>query len=605
LELYGPGRGLNELAMLIVRSCLLSVVFAASLGAQSDLPAFTRESVLPVWGKRPQSLMPGDLIAIYGRHLAPAGGCTQPLPPSGGPYPTELCGAQVTVNGIPAGLLAVLENQINLKIPADAPASGEAPIVITVRGIRSAPVLVPFGKPKVMLSLDGPVYVHMPVWIALDPYDARYPNSLLPENFGGGRFEVKHNGVLLKPLEIRRNGEPMIISGLLNGSIAPADSPRGRLPLHLQYRFDVPGRYEVRFIGTRMEPDPHAGIHSVQVEESDWTEIEILPYSAVQRELWIQEQVSKMPSSSPGLLIGDVIPGLLALPDQLALSAILPELYHSGVLVRRYVAASLPMFDTALLAKEITPLIREKGPTEEIARLLDGREDLFQGGHQAFVAALPSFLNSASPVLQAGALQYLIWEQNHDWGKTPQAENQRSAVVLNAAPGILERGDARSEQLLAEALGSIKSDASRNLLWRMIEDGKSREQSSIALTWIGDSRDLPRLAALMMQADPADPHGYQNSSLPYSLHRAYGDASLPWLRQAAQDAEQLFVRTSSAKELILANQLDGFQYLLRAIHEMPSFKAEAVQFMRDRFPDLRSAPEDAVLDFLKSRAGAQ
>lgn len=591
--------------MLSGRFCLLFGAVVVSVCAQTDIPVFTREGILPVWGKRAQSLMPGDLVAIYGRHLAPTGGCAQPPPPSGGPYPTEFCDTQVTVSGIPAGLLAVLENQINLKIPASAPISGEAAIVVTVRGIRSAQVMVPFGKPKVILSLAGPPYVHMPVWIALDRpypyYDTLYPYSLIPENFGGGSFEVRRGGVMLKPLEIRRDGEPMMMNGLLNGSIARADSPRGRIPVHLQYRFDVPGKYEVRFIGTRLEPDPHRGIRSVQVDESDWTEIEILPYSAAQRRQWIQEQVSKMPSS-PGLLMGDVIPGLLALPDELALSAILPELYHPDDQVRRYVAASLTMFDTALLVKELTPLIREKGPTEEIARLLDGREDLFVGGHQAFVAALPSFLNSASPLVRAGVLQYLVWEQNHDWGNTPEAQNQRSAIVLKAASAILERGDARLQQLLAEALGSIKTDTSRELLWKMIESGKSEEQSRIALTWIGDSRDLPRLAAILMRADPGDPYGRENSSLAYSLHHAYGDASLPWLRQAAHDTKQIFVRTSCAKELVLANQPDGFEYLLQSMNEMPSFKAEAVQFMRDRFPDLRNAPEDAVLVFLKSRA---
>jgi len=587
--------------MAVARVAFASVLIAANLWAQADAdaPSFTRESVLPAWGKHAQSLMPGDLVAIYGQHLAPVSGCTPP---------PELCDTQVTVNGIPAALLAVMEKQINLKIPADAPTAGEAAIVVTVRGISSAPVMVPFGKPKVILSPAGPAYVHMPVWIAPDRpfpyYDTAYPYSLLPENFGGGRFEVRRNGVMLKPLEIRRDGEPGMVNGLLNGSIARADSPRGRLPLHLQYRFDVPGRYEIRFVGTRLEPDLQRRIRSVPVDESDWTEMEILPYSAAQRRQWIREQVSKMPSS-PGLLMGDVIPGLLALPDELALSAVLPQLYHPDDGVRRYAVASLTMFDSALLARALPPLIREKGPTEEIARLLDGREDLFEGGHQAFIATFPRFLNSTSPLVQAGALQYLVWEQNHDWGKTAEVQNQRGAMVLSVAPGILEHDNAQVQQLLAEALGSVKTDASRDLLWTMIERGKSAEQAKIALTWIGDTRDLPRLATLLTGADSADPDGRENASLPYSLHRAYGDLSLPWLKQAARDTRQIFVRTSCAKELVLANQPEGFQYLLQAMDERPSVKTEAVQFIRDRFPELRSVPEDRVLAFVKSKAGVQ
>jgi hypothetical protein len=591
--------------MAIVRLGLVFAALATSLCAQTSVPSFTRESVLPVWGKRAQSLMPNDLVAIYGRHLAPADGCSFPAPPKGGIYPTEMCSTQVRVGGIPAGLLAVLEDQINLKIPAGAPTSGEAAIVVTVRGVSSVPVTVPFGKPKVILSVAGPAYVHMPVWITLKrpyPYDVSYPYSLAPGNFGGGRFEARHNGFVLKPLEIHLRDAQMAVSGLLNGSIAPADSPRGRLPLHLQYRFDVPGAYEIRFIGTQMEPG--RGLRPVEVDESDWTAIELLPYSDAQRKNWIQEQNSKMPSS-PGLLVGDAIPGLLAVPDQLALRAILPELYHSNDLVRRYVAASLTMFDDAVLRKELTPLVREKGPTEEIAGIVDGSEQRFEGGHQAFLGTLPPFLKSASLLAQAGALQYLVWGQNHDWGKTPEFQSQLSTMVLGAATNVLERGDARSQQTLAMALGSIKSDASRDFLWKMIESGTADEQSRIALTWIGDSRDLPRLAGLLTKADAADKYGYKNSSLAYSLHRAYGDASLPWLKQAARDTKQIWVRTSCAKELVLADQTEGFEFLVQAMVEMPSFKPEAVQFMRDRFPELRGADEDMVLAFLKAKARAQ
>jgi hypothetical protein len=167
-----------------------------------------------------------------------------------------MCGTQVTVDGIPAGLLAVLERQINLKIPQEVPAAADAAVVVTVNGVSSQPVMVAFGKPKVILSVEGAAYVHMPVWIALKrplPYNVAYPYALNPGNFGGGRFEVMHNGIVLKPLEIQDPPGGMAIGGILNGSIAPAGSPPGRLPLHLQYRFDTPGRYEVRFIGTRLD----------------------------------------------------------------------------------------------------------------------------------------------------------------------------------------------------------------------------------------------------------------------------------------------------------------------------------------------------------------
>lgn len=89
------------------------------------------------------------------------------------------------------------------------------------------------------------------------------------------------------------------------------------LPLHLQYRFDEPGKYEFRYIGTRMEPDPPRGIRTVVMEESDWTGIEVQPFPEARRREWIRARAREMPSL-PEQLIGEAMPDLLALPDAAA-----------------------------------------------------------------------------------------------------------------------------------------------------------------------------------------------------------------------------------------------------------------------------------------------
>jgi hypothetical protein len=193
---------------------------------------------------------------------------------------------------------------------------------------------------------------------------------------------------------------------------------------------------------------------------------------------------------------------------------------------------------------------------------------------------------------QAGALQYIVWEPNHDWGKEPQFQARRAALVMSAAPAVLEHGDSGLHQLLALALGSIQTRPSREMLWRMIDGGKAAEQSMIALAWIGDPGDLPRLAASM------------SVSLPYALRYAYGNAALPWLKKAARETDQPALRLECAKELVIAGEPDGFQYLLQAINEVPSFRSEAVQLVRDRFPELRNADQSKVLDFVSLRATA-
>jgi hypothetical protein len=557
----------------------LAVLTACAWG-QTAAPSISREGILPPSG--PHWLEPGQFVAIYGQHLAPPGGCLEKLESKAGTYPTDACDTHVMVNGIRAGLQFIGERQINIKLPAGIPSAGLVAIAVTVRGVSSQEITVPIGKPKLMLSVASRAYVHMPVWIAHNvpvPYrdPIRYPIEL-----SGGRFEVRRNGMMLKPLEISRPGG---IGGSFGGTVM-TDEP---LPLHLQYRFDGPGQYEIRYVVTRREPAPSRGLRTVVVEQSDWTGIEIEPFSDAQRTEWIRERAREMPSSGEQL-IGKALPELLALPDAAALALVLPQFYHSEQSVRRYVTESLAIFNGAVVAKQLTPMIREKGPTEEIARLLDQNENLFEGGHEAFLGLLPDFLQS--PSMQAGALQYIVWEPNHDWGKGTQFQARRAALVMTAAPGILEHGDPHLHQLLALALGSIQTEPSREMLWRMIDGGKAAEQSMIALTWIGDAGDLPRLSASM------------NVSLPYALHHAYGDAALPWLRKAARETNQPALRRACARELVIAGEPDGFQYLLQAIDEVPSFRSEAVQFVRDRFPEIRDADQGKVLDFLRLHATA-
>ena len=62
------------------------------------------------------------------------------------------------------------------------------------------------------------------------------------------------------------------------------------------------------------------------------------------------------------------------------------------------------------------------------------------------------------------------------------------------------------------------------------------------------------------------------------------------------------LRQACARELVIAGEPEGFYYLLQAMDEMPSFRREAVQFVRDRFPELRDANEGKVLDFAKTQA---
>ena len=287
--------------MASARLSFFLAVYTLSAWGQAEAPFISREGILPAKG--PQWLEPGQFVAIYGQHLAPPGGCFEKLESREGVYPTDACDTHVTVNGIRAGLQFVGAGQINIKLPAGIPSAGVVAIAVTVRGVSGQEVTVPIGKPKLTLSVVGHAYVHMPVWIAHNVPVPYRDEILQPCGMSGGKFEVRRNGVMLKPLEVPRP-RACVITGNGGGVVLAVDMP---LPLHLQFRFDEPGKYEIRYIGTQMKPDPPRGMRTVVVEQSDWTSIDVEAFSDAQRTEWIRERAREMPSS-PEQLIGKAIP---------------------------------------------------------------------------------------------------------------------------------------------------------------------------------------------------------------------------------------------------------------------------------------------------------
>src|SRR6202162_556693 len=242
-------------------------------------------------------------MSIYGQHLAPSDGrCPSSADPQRretpnprrpdqrfadtSVYPTELCGVQVFIGDKPAGLLYVSEKQINFKIPQDAPEGGSVAIRVVRMGQSSAPVTMEAGFEKTVISLEQPAYTGMPVWLKVElPFELgtiQYPYSLGPAGFGCNEVEVRKQGKLLTlpPGSVRHGGA---FSGNICGSYpaAGASNHSGRLPLHLLYRFDAPGTYEVRL--TVWSRPVGFGAQSQLRVRSEWTPIEVLPSKSNQR----------------------------------------------------------------------------------------------------------------------------------------------------------------------------------------------------------------------------------------------------------------------------------------------------------------------------------
>ena len=311
--------------------------------------------------KLPQRFLhPGDAIEIYGTNLGPSPWCGVQLPPTA-PFPTEACGVTVTVAGIAVGLRYVGPKQINVDLPKELP-DGPAPVRICVQNACSDPVVKEFSTHTAFLSATGPLYVGMPLWIEVgvtSPYRFAYPCLPDPWDFHGlpmdsttvddYRMEVRRNGVPLAEAPAPRIGPAGWDAKI--GCMSGIGGSSARFPLHLAYRIDAAGTYSIRLTCTR---------DSQVVMQSAWTDIEVQPFSQPEKEIWLARMEERIKSGPPSELLGDVVPSLLASPDESALRILLPVYsdwlprgnYTNGdIFIASYLRNSLAAFDPEMLRR--------------------------------------------------------------------------------------------------------------------------------------------------------------------------------------------------------------------------------------------------------------
>jgi hypothetical protein len=320
---------------------LFGLLLAGGAWSAEAPPEFTLEGV----GGARAILTPGAIGTIYGQHLGAAGQCI--APPSVNPpvYPIEICGTQVFVGDEPAGLLYVSEKQINFQVPKDGPECGTADLRVVYNGQWSQPLTMKAGFEKMTIRLDQPAYTDMAVWLKVDFRSEsrggiQYPSILGPAGFGCNQVEVRRDGKLLARMPGSNwNRGPIMFGGNICGGYGP--TPHGfenRLPLHLVYRFDEPGTYEVRYT---LRDLPFGGTGPVQIKiQSEWTPIEVLPANHYQRAQWLEDVRNRHPMDAAELL-SDVLPSVLGLPDEASLEIVRSYLDHPDENVRRFAANGL------------------------------------------------------------------------------------------------------------------------------------------------------------------------------------------------------------------------------------------------------------------------
>jgi hypothetical protein len=556
-----------------VRARLGGMVSAelAAFEPASDLPSFEANRVLSSNGGRLIPLQPGLLISIYGSHLGPQAGCQgyaekehretpSPLRPGQmfagtSIYPKMLCDTQVFVGGIPAGLLYVQAGQINFQVPQATPVQGTTEVLVVYKGQSSLPVKLPLNLEPVTVSMESRAAAGMPVWLKVSGYGwdqaVQYPFDIYPAAFKCHDVEVRRDGKLLAPFA---SLESQAFNGVATsappcGFLGLTVERRyiGRIPLHLRYRFDQPGIYEVRY--TVREGWLPASPIQVQ---SAWTRIEIQPGSRRERARWLREMAAHAPTDEMNLL-NDYLPSILGIPDEQSLQLLFPYLYDPSELVRRYSMYGLTYWPREQADAAVKQLMKARGPSDATIEFL-GRPGLSTADADAVVEGAVPYLRSDSPVLLRGAVIAVYRIALAQNSRVSTAVRDRAEEALMNAAGHITTADGQTIVDYAAALGVVRNGRAREVLWSLVDRDIAREQAAIALTWRGSLSDLPKLAKLALGPAGGNSPGSVLASLPYALHHAYGDAALPYLKEMAGHSPSPLVRTQSAEELSRASQ---------------------------------------------------
>lgn len=441
----------------------------------------------------------------------------------------------------------------------------------------------------------------MPVWIHAE-LRIRYPYGEDPEDFGPNRLEVKRENSLLPKVPFK----PWVGGGgLLDGSIAPANSPKNRLPLHLQYALDKPGIYSVRWTEVR-HSFQDGQMAEVVVAQSDWLDFEVRQSTSEQKKNWFDKQRARVPSDA-GEFAGDFLPSLLAdAPDPHVLQLVLEQLYSTEPIIHGYALGSLRFFREDDIRSQVLDMLHLRGPNEGLAYVVSWHAPWFQDRKDDLVRTLLPYLHSREDWQVAATLKtlgFLVHLGNFHWPPDSDVPAKSDHAVRAAAPELIGRSSEVS-QILAEYLGGIKSQSSRELLCQVAERSEpAHEQALIALTWIGDAQDLPRLSELLVKPGDADKYGRDLASLPYHLVHTYGDRAVPYLERAISESPYAFVRTQYAEELALLGRPVAFRFFLDAVENGRFYKQELVGWLKTHLPnEVPASADDAmVITFLKTR----
>ena len=334
---------------------------------------------------------------------------------------------------------------------------GVAALAVVLYGGRSGNSLnLQQGQEIAKLSFEEPVRVGGPVWAHVElPNNSygtvQYPVGVEPDNLGCHEFEVRRNGVLLPRIVVRY---PVRAPGGLSCGVIgipgrPMKHP-GRLPIHLQYRFETPGAYEVRYA---RKADQYGPRRAEALFRSAWTRVEVQPAAPAP---------IGSPPQDPVEILSDFLPSLLGFPDGKRLSIVLDYLYHPEEIVRRYAANGLGYWPNEEVQSRIKSLAQDKGLSDVVVdRTLSAAPELAE--------AMFRQLRSDNPVIVRGAVTAASRVvSNHQQLFSNAAQARAEDALITAAEHVIRVGDSQTITDFAAALGAMRDERSHQILWDFV-----------------------------------------------------------------------------------------------------------------------------------------
>lgn len=227
--------------------------------------------------------------------------------------------------------------------------------------------------------------------------------------------------------------------------------------------------------------------------------------------------------------------------------------------------------------------IKQHGPDHETEAFVGYTFEHAWPRRREVIATVAPHLKSKNPEAVSGTLRAL-YRLRHLSGEAAADSDQEKAVakfcidldefVYSNLEHLFTLEDDGVLKSLALYCGGTTTAKAKRTLLRIVESShakNAREQALICIAWHNDASDMGTLVTYLLEDSSS------SSSLPYHFRNSYGQASIPYLKQAVSEAARISTRLEAAFQLVHLRDNSGFRYLLSVLRKAPEADGKGIQ----------------------------